>query len=68
MYTKGESDKALQLATQALKLDKQVADVAYLKKNLWADRLIADTQKFFATPKMQALLSQMQILSSWGNK
>ena len=59
MYTKGESDKALQLAAQALKLDKQFADVAYLKQNLWGKRMIADTQKLFADAKMQAVLARL---------
>ncbi|HEY9692989.1 MAG TPA: tetratricopeptide repeat protein [Oculatellaceae cyanobacterium] len=57
LYTKGESDKALQIAAEALKLNKQFKDVAYLQKNLWGKRLVADTQKLFADAKMQAVLA-----------
>ncbi len=30
----------------ALRIDKRFADVAFLKENLWGDRLLADTKKF----------------------
>ncbi|AFZ11447.1 Tetratricopeptide TPR_1 repeat-containing protein [Crinalium epipsammum PCC 9333] len=68
MYSKGESETAFEMAEVALCLDKRLADIAYFQEQLWGDRMIADTQKFFATPKMQAYLSQMQGLSSTGNK
>jgi len=67
-YTQGETEKAFQLADAALRSNKDLADVAYLKDKFWGDRLIADTQKFYSTPRMQALLSQMQALSGAGNK
>ncbi|HEY9693010.1 MAG TPA: tetratricopeptide repeat-containing serine protease family protein [Oculatellaceae cyanobacterium] len=68
LYNKGESEKAFEMAEAALHLDKRLADIAYVTENLWGDRIIADTQKFFATSKMQAYLSPMQGLSSTGDK
>jgi tetratricopeptide (TPR) repeat protein len=49
LYTKGEKEQAYQLATTALKLDKNFADVNVLKKNVWGDKIIADTQKLLST-------------------
>ncbi|MDB9307512.1 tetratricopeptide repeat protein [Aphanizomenon sp. CS-733/32] len=49
LYTKGEQQQAYQLAETALKLDKNFADTNFLKKNLWGDKIIADTQKLLST-------------------
>ena len=46
------------MAEAALNIDKQYAEVEYLKENLWGDKLIADTEKLLAHPKIQALLAQ----------
>ncbi|MFN9403571.1 MAG: tetratricopeptide repeat protein [Dolichospermum sp.] len=60
LYGKGEEQQAYQLAETALKLDKNFADTNFLKKNLWGDKIIADTQKLLSTPKMKTLLSQLR--------
>jgi tetratricopeptide (TPR) repeat protein len=56
LFTKGDQEKGLSIAEAALKIDKQFGDTAYLKKNAWGDRLVADAQKLLASPRMQAIL------------
>ena len=60
LYSKGEQQQAYQLAETALKLDKNLADTNILKKSLWGNKMIADTQKLLSTPKMKTLLSQLR--------
>jgi hypothetical protein len=55
LYAQGEQQKSLSMAQTALSLDKRLADVDYLKQNLWGDRLIADAQKLLSHPKLQAV-------------
>jgi hypothetical protein len=43
------------MAEAALKLDKQFGDIAYLQKNAWGDKLVADAQKLLASPRLQAI-------------
>jgi len=60
LYSKGEQQQAYQLAETALKSDKNLADTNFLKKNLWGNKIIADTQKLLSTPQMKTLLSQLR--------
>ncbi|MBD2690742.1 tetratricopeptide repeat protein [Anabaena catenula] len=60
LYGKGEQQQAYQLAETALKLDKNFADVNFMKKNLWGDKIISDAQKMLSTPQMKTLLSQLR--------
>jgi hypothetical protein len=60
LYNKGEQQQAYQLAETALKSDKNLADTNILKKSLWGNKMIADTQKLLSTPKMKTLLSQLR--------
>src|SRR5579883_1151420 len=55
LYAQGEQQKGLSMAQTALHLDKRFANVAFLKQNLWGDRLIADAQKLLSHPKLQAV-------------
>ena len=55
LYAQGEQQKSLSMAQAALRLDKRYADVAFLKENLWGDRLIADAQKLLSHPSIQAV-------------
>jgi tetratricopeptide (TPR) repeat protein len=55
LYAKGEEQKALNMAQAALRLDKAWADVEVLKQNLWGTRLVAEAQKLFSHPTIQAL-------------
>ena len=43
-------------AIAALERNPRYTDIDYLKENLWGDKLITDTQRFFATPALQELL------------
>ncbi|WP_235115361.1 serine protease [Desmonostoc muscorum] len=54
LYAKGEQQKALNMAQAALHLDKTFADVEVLKENLWGTRLVAEAQKLFSHPSIQA--------------
>lgn len=60
VYTKGEQERGLVIAEGALRLDKRFANLEFLKKNLWGDRLVTDTQKLLETPRIQAILSKLQ--------
>ena len=55
LYAQGEQQKSLNMAQAALRLDKRYGDVAFLKQNLWGDRLIADAQKLLSHPSVQAV-------------
>ena len=55
LYAQGEQQKSLNMAQAALRLDKRYGDVAFLKQNLWGDRLIADAQKLLSHPSIQAV-------------
>lgn len=58
LYSKGEREQGLAMGEAALKLDIRYADLEFLKENLWGARLLADTQKFLQTPRIQATLAQ----------
>lgn len=60
LYAKGDRDQGLALGEAALRSDDRYANVDFLKENLWGDRLIADTQKLLATPRIQATIAQAQ--------
>ncbi|MGK7949640.1 MAG: tetratricopeptide repeat protein [Xenococcaceae cyanobacterium] len=59
-YVKGEQEKAFQMAEAVLKFDKRFADLEFLKKALWGERLLADAEKLFSTPRIQGFLSSEQ--------
>ena len=46
-------------AVAAIERNPRYADIDYLKENLWGDKLIADTQRFFTTPVLQDLLNAL---------
>ena len=46
-------------AIAALERDPRYADIEFLKDNLWGEQLIADTERFFSTPPLRALLVQL---------
>ncbi len=59
LFKQGKTDQAITLATSVLALDRRYGDVAFLKDNLWGDRLIADTKMIFATPKVRDTLAAL---------
>jgi tetratricopeptide (TPR) repeat protein/S1-C subfamily serine protease len=50
LHQQGDTGKAIELCKSALKIDPEFSKIEYLQKNLWGEKIIADTQK---------LLSQM---------
>lgn len=58
LYTKGDRERGLAMAEAALRLDNSFADLEFLKKNLWGDRLRADAQKLLETPRIRAIPSR----------
>jgi tetratricopeptide (TPR) repeat protein len=57
-WARGQQERGLRIGEAALRLDPRYGDLEFLKENLWGDRLIADTKKFFQTPRIQAMLAQ----------
>ncbi|PSB02339.1 tetratricopeptide repeat protein [Merismopedia glauca] len=57
LYTKGDRQNSFRLAEKAISLDRNVADLAYLKEMGWGKRLLADTQNFFKSPEIKDLLA-----------
>ncbi|NKB18618.1 MAG: hypothetical protein HC770_12325 [Pseudanabaena sp. CRU_2_10] len=47
LSAKGDRQESLRLAEKAIRLDRNLADLAYLKETGWGKRLLADTQTFF---------------------
>ncbi len=60
LYRKGNRTEAFTLGEAALKSDSSYSEIKFLKDNLWGEKLLADTQKFFAVPRMQATIAQVQ--------
>ncbi|MGD1864955.1 MAG: tetratricopeptide repeat protein [Phormidesmis sp.] len=46
-------------AIAGLERDPRYAEVGFLEDNLWGQQLITDTQAFFGTPDLQALIRQL---------
>lgn len=57
LYAQGKEDRGLALGETALRSDERYADLDFLKENLWGERLISDTQKFLANPRIQATIA-----------
>ncbi|MGG6268691.1 tetratricopeptide repeat protein [Leptolyngbya sp. AN03gr2] len=60
LFRKGNQTEAFTLAEAALKADARYGEPKFLVENLWGARLMADTQKFFAVPRIQAAIAQAQ--------
>ncbi|WP_348241236.1 tetratricopeptide repeat protein [Leptolyngbya sp. DQ-M1] len=60
LFRKGNQTEALTLGESALKQDVRYSEPKFLKENLWGDKLMADTQRFFALPRIQAVIAQAQ--------
>ncbi|HIK09882.1 MAG TPA: tetratricopeptide repeat protein [Oscillatoriaceae cyanobacterium M33_DOE_052] len=57
LYTKGEQEKGLATGEAALRLDPRYGDLDFLRENLWGSRLLKDTAKFLATPRIKTILA-----------
>lgn len=51
--------EALTLGIEALEQDSRYADVEFLRKNLWGERLLASTDRFFGAPAIKSLLAEL---------
>jgi tetratricopeptide (TPR) repeat protein len=60
LYAKGDREQGIALGEAAIKLDSRYSDLKFLKENLWGERLLADTKKLLATPRIQATIAQAQ--------
>ncbi|MBW4444237.1 MAG: tetratricopeptide repeat protein [Plectolyngbya sp. WJT66-NPBG17] len=60
LFRKGNQTEAFTLGEAALKTDARYGETKFLKDNLWGEKLLADTQKFFAVPRIQAAIAQAQ--------
>jgi Flp pilus assembly protein TadD len=56
LYAQGNQEKGLSLAEEAFRLDKRYSQLDYLKDNLWGDKLLAETAKLLATPRIKESL------------
>lgn len=61
LYTQGQKEQALLLGEAALMLDPRYFDLAFLKENLWGEKLLKDTEAFFSNPKMQIAIKKAKI-------
>ena len=60
LYHQGNPEQALALGAAALRLDSRFDDLAFLKKNLWGDRLLAAAKVFLDLPQIRAVISDSQ--------
>ncbi len=60
LYSRGDQEKGLALGEAALKIDRRYAEVAFLKENLWGDKLLAEAKKFLAIPRIQTAIAQLK--------
>jgi tetratricopeptide (TPR) repeat protein len=60
-FRKGDRDKAVQLAVEAMKIDPRYGKVAYLVENLWGDRLIDDVKVILAQPQVKKILDESDL-------
>jgi tetratricopeptide (TPR) repeat protein len=60
-YIKGDRSKGIEMAEEALKIDVRYGKLAFLKENLWGDKLLADAKTILATPTLKMLVEQSNI-------
>ncbi len=56
LYNQGKESEGLRLGEKALKLDESYGDLDFLEENLWGEKLLADTVKFFQNPIIRDLV------------
>ncbi|MBE9195593.1 tetratricopeptide repeat protein, partial [Synechocystis sp. LEGE 06083] len=56
LYKQGKTEEGLRKAQDALNLDSRYGEIDFLIKNLWGEKLVADTKALFATPTMVEVL------------
>lgn len=53
LYTKGEINRATELAQTALISNQKYADVQFLQENLWGEKMIGDAQKLLSSIELE---------------
>ncbi|MBG0744866.1 MAG: tetratricopeptide repeat protein, partial [Cylindrospermopsis raciborskii KL1] len=60
LYNQGKQEEAYSFAQQALKLDKNFADVKFLKeKHFWSDQIINDARILLSSSRIKKFLSEL---------
>lgn len=60
VYAQGDRERGLSLGERAIQLDGRYADLEFLKENLWGEQLLTATRAFLDTPRMQAVIAQVE--------
>ncbi|MBD2188784.1 tetratricopeptide repeat protein [Pseudanabaena mucicola] len=60
-YRKGDRNKGLALAVEAMKIDPRYGKIPYLVENLWGDRLVADVKKILEQPQVKKILDESDL-------
>lgn len=58
LYAQGNKPEGIKLGKEALKMDNKYGSIPFLEENLWGEKLIEDTRKFFANPQIQPLVKK----------
>jgi tetratricopeptide (TPR) repeat protein len=56
LYTEGKADEGIKLGKQALELDNSYGNLKFLEDNLWGEKLLNDTAKFFQDPAIKVMI------------
>jgi hypothetical protein len=56
-YTQGQKQKGIQMAEEALKIDRRYGKIPFLIENLWGAKLIAATKPLLAEPSLKRFLT-----------
>jgi tetratricopeptide (TPR) repeat protein len=60
LFRQGNQTESLALGEAAVKTDARYGEPKFLKENLWGEKLLADTERFLAVPRIQAAIAQAQ--------
>lgn len=60
-YSKGDREKGIQLAVQAMKIDPRYGKISYLIENLWGDRLVADVKVLLVQPQVKQIIDESDL-------
>jgi len=58
LYHQGKKQEGIELGIKALKIDNSYGDLEFLKENLWGDKLLTDTTKFFENSAIAPLVGK----------
>jgi tetratricopeptide (TPR) repeat protein len=58
LFKQGKQTEAYNMAEKAIELNRDFANIQYLKDSLWSDKIVADTQQLLSTSRMKAFIFQ----------